>query len=235
MPDDRTTPAVDQYCGRLRKALRSVPAVERDEIVEEMRVHLLERIGSERDVTQEAVGRVIRAAGDPEELAREYEMQAMLRQAAATRSPWRLLHTTLRWARTGGAGIAAFFVALLGYGCGAVFYLSAFLKPFFPSRFGLWLAPRNTLCFGYWDGRLSGAQLYGVSVRPPSFVLGTLGPVDGPVRELLGIWLIPIGVVCGAILLFVTTLFVRWFVRRYGPRESGGTPRGWVPSVSRTA
>jgi hypothetical protein len=232
MPDDRTTRAVDQYCGRLRKALRGVPSAERNEIVEEVRAHLLERIEDMDHLTEEAVGRVIDAAGEPHELAREYAMQAMLRQAATTRSPWLLLHTTLRWARAGGAGIAAFFLAVAGYGCGAVFYLSALLKPLLPSRIGLWLAPRNTLCFGYWDGRLSGGELYGVSVRPPSFVIGTLGPIEGPVRELLGFWLIPVGMICGALLLFLTTLFARWFIRRFGPRESAGSPR---TLVSRTA
>ena len=109
MSDDRTIRAVDQYCGRLRKALRAVPSAERDEIVAEVRVHLLERIESEGHATEEAVGRVIGAAGVPEELAREYEMQAMLRPAATARSTWLLLRTTARWARTGGAGIGAFF------------------------------------------------------------------------------------------------------------------------------
>lgn len=235
MSDDRTTRAVDQYCGRLRKALRAVPSVERDEIVEEVRAHLLERIESERHLTEEAVGEVIGAAGDPEELAREYEMQAMLRQAASTRSPWLLLQTTARWARTGGTGIAAFLVTLVGYGCGLVFYLSALLEPFFPSRFGLWSAAGRRLCFGYWDGRLSG-EMYGVCIaRPASFVLGTLGPTDGPIRELLGFWLIPIGVICGALLLFATTLFARWFIRRFGSHESRTSSSSWTSSVSRTA
>ncbi len=235
MPADRITQAIDQYCVRLRRALRGVPSGERDEIVEEVRSHLLERIESEQHMTEEAVSRVISATGDPKELAKEYEMQAMFRQAATSRSPWLLLHTTLRWAMTGGAGIAAFFVTVLGYGCGAVFYLCALLKPFFPSRIGLWLAPEHTLSFGYWNGHLSGTEVYGVSVRPPaSFVLGTLGPTEGPIRELLGPWLIPIGVVCGALLLLVTTLFARWFIRRFGPHESAGSPSRLVPSVSRT-
>src|SRR6202011_1111167 len=105
MPADRITQAIDQYCLRLRRALRSGPSAEMDEIVEEVRIHLLDRVASEPHVTEEVVSRIIRAAGNPRELAKEYEMQAMFRQAATSRSPWLLLHTMLRWAMAGGAGM----------------------------------------------------------------------------------------------------------------------------------
>jgi hypothetical protein len=233
MPADKITQAIGQYCVRLRRALRSGPSAERDEIVEEVRIHLLERVESEPHVTEEVVSRIIRAAGDPRELAKEYEMQAMFRQAVTGRSPWLLLRTTPRWAMAGGSGVVAFFVTVIGYGCGTVFYLCALLKPFFPSRIGLWLAPEHTLSFGYWNGRLSETQVYGVSVRPPaSFVLGTLSPTEGPIRELLGLWLIPIGLICGGLLLLVTTLFARWFIKRFGSQGSGGSPL--VTSLSPT-
>jgi hypothetical protein len=220
MRADKVTQAIDQYCVRLRRALRSAPSAERDEIVEEVRTHLLERVGSEQGVTEEVVSRMIRAAGDPRELAKEFEMQAMFRHAATSRSPWLVLRTTLRWAMTGGAGVVAFFVTIVGYGCGAVFHLCALLKPFFPSRIGLWLAPEHTLSLGYWNGRLSETQVYGASVRAPaSFVLGTLSPTEGPIRELLGLWLVPIGVVCGGLLLLSTTLFARWSIKSFGRRS----------------
>jgi len=231
MPADRSTQAIEQYCVRLRKALRGAPAAERDEIVEEVRIHLLERLESEQPATDEAVARLIRDAGDPTELGQEYEMRALFRQAAHSRSPWLLLRTTRRWATAGGLGLVAFFVTVVGYGCGAVFYACAFLKPFFPSSIGLWLRPGHSLSFGFWNGRLSEAQVYGVSVRPPaSFVLGTLGPTEGPIRELLGIWLIPIGVICGGLLLLVTTLFARRFIRRFGSPRLDRAP--FVPSAA---
>jgi hypothetical protein len=127
--------------------------------------------------------------------------------------------------------MVAFLITVAGYGCAAVFAGSAFLKPMFPSRIGLWLQPHNALTFGYWDGRGINTEVYGVSVQAPaSFVLGTLGPTDGPVKELLGPWLVPIGIVFGVFLLLGTTVFVRWFIRRFG--NTGGLQLDWR---SRTA
>ncbi len=128
---------------------------------------------------------------------------------------------TLRWAATSVVGVMAFLATVIGYGCGTVFFLSAFLKPMFPSRIGLWLAPQHTLCFGYWNGQVSGTVLYGISVRPPAFVLGTLGPTDGPVRELLGAWLSPVAVFCGVLCFLATSLVARWFIARFKPRRNG--------------
>jgi hypothetical protein len=127
------------------------------------------------------------------------------------------------------AGVVAFLATVIGYGCSTVFFLCAFLKPMFPSRIGLWLASRHTVCFGYWNGHLSGTELYGISVRPPaSFVLGTLGPTDGPVRELLGAWLSPLGVLCGVLSFLVTSLIARWLIRRFSQNKE------WSASLAYT-
>lgn len=217
---------IDQYCGRLRKALAEAPAAERDEIVEDVRQHVLERVGAEGQVTEQALESILRAVGDPDDLASEYRMHAMLRHAATTTSPLILLKTTIRWATTGTVGLIASLITLGGYGCAAVFYLSAFLKPFFPSRIGLWLRPQHSVTFGYWDGRLSQTELYGISLRPPaSFVLGTLGPTDGPVNDLLGIWLVPVALVCGVFVMLATTLFARWFIRHFVHSHRLPSPR----------
>ena len=226
MSTDRAMAAVNQYVARLEKAFAHLPPAERDELVEEVRSHVLERIEAEPHVTEEAVSRILRAVGDPEELASQHETQDMLRRAATSRSPLVLLRSTLRWATTGIAGVAALFVTLTGYGCAAVCYLCVFLKPLFPARIGLWLRPEHILTLGYWDGRFSGTQVYGISVRPPvSFVLGTLGPTEGPVRELLGPWLIPVAFVCGGLFVVATTLLTRRFIRRFGPQKQGPSPR----------
>lgn len=169
----------------------------------------------------------LRAVGDPKELASEYRTQTILRQATRTRVPWVLLRATLRWGATSVAGFVAFLATVVGYGCAAVFLFCALLKPLFPSWIGLWLTPQHMLSFGYWNGRLSGAELYGISVRPPvSFVLGTLGPTDGPVRELLGVWFIPVGILCGALCLLGTSVLARWLIRKFSRRKK------WSPSLA---
>jgi hypothetical protein len=225
VPNDDVLQAIDQYCARLHKALGHLPSIERDEIVDEVRSHVLERVSAETVVTMDVVSDVLHAVGDPQELASGYRTDAALRKAAASRSPWLLLLATLRWATTGLAGFVAFVIALTGYGSAAFFYLCAFIKPFAPSRIGLWLG-QETLAFGCWNGRVTGAEFYGVSARPPaSFVLlGTLGPTDGPVREILGAWFIPTGILCGALVLVATTLFVRWLIRTFGLSKRTGSP-----------
>jgi len=204
-----------------------VPSPDRDEIVREVRSHIVEHVQAEPKVTEEVLIEILRAVGDPKELASEYRTQTILRQATRTRLPWVLVRATLRWGATSVAGLVAFLATVVGYGCAAVFLLGALLKPVFPSRIGLWLTPQHMLSFGYWNGRLSGAELYGISVRPPaSFVLGTLGPTDGPLRELLGVWFIPVGILCGAFSLLGTSVLARWLIRKFSRSKK------WSPSLA---
>jgi len=223
MSADEVMKAVDGCCNCLWKALHKLPGSEREDIVREVRSHIIERVEAEPKVTEQVLNEILRAVGDPKELASEYKAQAVLRQATHSRSPWVLLRATLHWATTSVVGVFALLVAVMGYGCGTVFFLSGFLKPIFPSRIGLWLAPQHTLCFGYWNGHLSGTELYGISVRPPAdFVLGTVGPTDGPVRELLGAWLSPVAVLCGVLCFLGTSLVARWFIAKFKPKKKRG-------------
>jgi hypothetical protein len=179
-------------------------------------------VEAEKEPGPHSIGQILAAVGDPEELAAEWTTDLVLRRAATSRSPWRLLTATLRWATRGLAGFAAFVLTLAGYTSAATFYVCAFVKPFFPSRIGLWLGPEGTLAFGYWNGHTVGAEIYGIAVRPPaSFVLGTLSATNGPVRELLGPWFVPVGILCGALALVVTTLVARWWIVRFGLRKNG--------------
>lgn len=222
MPTDEVQEAIDRYCAHLAKALRHLPPGEKDEVVEEIRSHVLERVAAEKDPSPHWVGEILQAVGDPGELAAEWTTDLALRRAATSRSPLRLLAATLRWATRGLAGFVAFILTLAGYGSAATFYACAFVKPFFPSRIGLWLGPERTLAFGFWNGRSVGTEIYGISVRPPaSFVLGTLSPTNGPVRELLGPWFIPVGILLGALALVATTLAARWMIATFGLRSGG--------------
>ncbi len=223
--------AVERYLETLRRALGGLPAAERDEIVLEMRTHLLERIEDAADPG--TVDAVLAAVGDPKELAAQYRTQTMLRRAAASRSPILLLRTTLRWATTGVAGIFAFLLAVAGYGTALVFYLSALMKPFFPARIGLWLGPGSALTFGYWNGGLP-AEAFGTALGSPGFcVLCKVGPSAEPLRELLGVWLIPIGIVSGLAFGLATTRGVRWFIARFGLRGGRASPWSAGPRRSR--
>ncbi len=222
MSTNSVTESVDEYCKHLGKALHNLPNAEREDFIREVRSHIMERVEAEPEVTADVLAKIFRAVGEPKYLASEYRTQAMLREATRSDAqwvlrPWVLLRATLRWAVTSIAGLVAFLLTVIGFGCAVVFYLCALLKPIFPTHIGLWLTAQNTLSLGYWNGRLSGAEVYGMSLRPPmSFVLlGTLGPTGGPIRELLGYWILPIGFLCGALFFLATSMFTRWFIARF--------------------
>ncbi len=224
MAADNAKDVVDQYLARLRSALGDVPSAERDDIVQEIRSHILERIETEGHATEQVVDRILRAIGDPDELASQHKTESMLRRAATSKSPWLLLRTTLRWATTGMAGVIALIVTSAGYGSAAVCYLCGLLKPIFPDRVGLWLGADRTIALGYRARHFSATEVHGISVRPPaSFVLGTLGTTEEPVRELLGPWLFPVTFLCGLLFVIATTWFARWFIRKFGRQKSRRT------------
>jgi uncharacterized membrane protein len=230
MSADAVREIVERYLAELRSALGRLPDAERDDVVAEIRSHVLERIGPEANAA--SVREVLQAVGEPRELAAQYATQALLRRAVRSRSPWLLLRTTFRWATTGIAGVIAFLLTVTGYGAALVFLLCAFLKPFLPAQIGLWLGSDAALTLGYWNGRLP-AEAFGMSLGPPGLfcVACQVGPRDGPLQDVLGVWLIPISIVAGMLCAVVTTYLVRRLIGRFGLRRR---PDAGVPSPAAT-
>src|SRR5215469_9421255 len=120
---------IETYLSRLQSALGGVSADYRDDIVREIRVHILD--STERSVDhQGAVDRVLRLLGAPEDLAARYSTECQLERASRSFSPWLILGTCWQWARLGIKGTLAFFVAAFGYGLALGCTVSVFLKPF---------------------------------------------------------------------------------------------------------
>jgi uncharacterized membrane protein len=210
----RESEIIERYLADIREAASNAPAAERDEFIEEIRSHILDRLADSTSVDD-----VLRAIGDPRQLAAQFTSQAGLRREARSFKPWSLLRGMLRWSVAGTFGLMAFFVAVFGYGCSSVFFSSLLLKPLFPHQVGLFLGP-ETLTYGFWDGHLVNSQIIGISVaHGPGFALGMIGPTDGPIRELLGPQIYTVGVFGGLLTFFLTTLFSRWAVRRLGRRK----------------
>ncbi len=213
---------IEKYLSDLRRALIKPPVAEKEDMLQEIRCHIVERVEAYGEVNEDLLNQILDQVGDPKQLASQYKTSAMLQRAAKSRSPWVLLSTTFRWATTGVAGVVALLIAVIGYGAATASSLCFLLKPFFPSRIGLWLSPEHTLTLGYWNGKLVSTEIYGFAFRPPFefVVLGTLGSTNGPVREMLGPWIYPVCLLGALLLLLATTYFTRWFMRRFGPRRS---------------
>ncbi|HXY10487.1 MAG TPA: DUF1700 domain-containing protein [Terriglobales bacterium] len=195
---------VEEYLDRLRERLRGLHADDIREIVEELRSHILEKAASSGQVTPAGVAAALAGLGSPERLAGEYVTDSLLAQAEVSRTPWRIFDALFRWASLSVAGFLVLLGSIAGYFFGAVFALCAVLKPIHPHTAGLWLIPDPA-------GDLQ------VSLR-----LGFEGaPIAG--RELLGWWIVPIGLVTSCLMVIVTTSFCSWCVRQY--RRSHLLPR----------
>src|SRR5271170_8438802 len=127
---------IETYLAGLDAALKGVRREERDEILREIRTHILDSLP---DNPQAAIEPVLRALGAPERFAEHYRTEFLLTQASHSFSPWLLLSTAWRWAHTGVRGFAVVMVAVVGYAMALGFLVTVLLKPFLPNRIGLWI------------------------------------------------------------------------------------------------
>ena len=187
---------IDAYLGRLQQTLRGMNGDDVREIVEELRSHITDKVAAGGEVTVAGVDAAIARLGTPEELASQYTTDDLLLRAEVSRSPLRILESLFRWASLSLAGFFVLMGTLLGYLLGATLALSALLKTIHPRTAGLWIIP-------------SGPDDYELSLR---MGFGAV-PVGG--RELLGWWIVPVGLFVGCGLVVLTTRFALWCVRRY--------------------
>lgn len=187
---------VETYLGTLRTRLRGLGNDEINDIVEELRSHILEKSTVNGELAAREVDAVIEALGNPQKLASEYITQATLARAEISRSPFQLLAGLFRWACLSIAGFFVLVSSLIGYFLGIAFILCALLKPIHPQSAGLW-SFRNS------SGELQLSLRLGFGIAP----------ADG--RDMLGWWMVPVGLVAGFGLVMLTSRFAAWCVRRY--------------------
>jgi hypothetical protein len=202
---DEANQKMEAYLGKLRQRLRGMNDDDAREIVEELRSHIRDKAAASGQMTAEGVDRALASLGSPEDLASQYMTDDLLARAVVSRSPLRIVQSLFRWASLSIAGLVVLLCSIVGYFLGAVFIVVAALKPFHPGTAGLWRLP-------------SRADDFELSVR-----LG-FGSAPGSGRELLGWWIVPVGLGAGCALVMLTTRFAIWCVRQY--RKSRALPRG---------
>jgi HAAS domain-containing protein len=182
---------MEEYLKQLRGALGILPKDEARDIVEEIRSHI--RDCGERDgaLASEEVAATLERLGPPLELASKYRMESLAKRAQRTRSPWLVLRTIFHWAGLSLNGAWVLLVSLMGYALAAAFLISAIAKPFNPQRVGLWRLD---------DPEASWSLHLGFREAPH----GT---------EVLGWWMVPLGLLVGSGVFLVTV--------RYGLRSLG--------------
>jgi hypothetical protein len=196
MPGDDAQQKIEAYLGRLRHNLRDMNPVEAGEIVEELRSHVLDKAAPAGQVTAAGVDAALAMLGTPEELATQYATDALLMRAEISRSPIRILASLFRWASLSLAGFLVLIASIVGYFLGGAFMWCGVLKIIHPQTAGLWLLHH-------------GGDTWEISVR-----LG-FATVPPDARDVLGWWVVPLGLVVGCALIMLTTYSSLWCVRRY--------------------
>jgi uncharacterized membrane protein len=184
-----STQLMEYYLGRLRESMAGLPAAEREEIVAEIRSHITERSLVDGAVDPQRMRETLEALGRPEEIASQYQTNALLTRATGSHSPWVMLRAARRGAMLGAKGFGIFMIAVTGYTMAATFFLCAALKPFFPENIGLWV---------------------GSTV---GFHMGYRAAHDAPAAELLGHWLPLVAMVLGLLAIMGTTHAIRVLIR----------------------
>lgn len=125
-------------------------------------------------------------------------------RAEASRSPVRVLESLFRWASLSVTGFCVLIGSIVGYFLGGAFMWCGVLKLIHPQTAGLWLLEDS-------------AGVIRISLR---MGFGT-PPVGG--RDLLGWWIVPVGLIVGCGLVMVTTRFALWCGHQH--RKSLTLPR----------
>lgn len=180
---------IDIYLNRVESYLSALPAAERDDILAELRSHFTDRAAE----SEAALTASMAAMGSPEEFARSYLDDETLRQALAGGGPGDVLLGVLRQAPRRLGAVMGFAVVLFFY----LFALSCFgvilLDLANPEATGLWAGPgMEPFFFG---------------------MIGGAGPGED-VRDLAGIWLIPLALSLGTTFTVCGMVLSRWFAKK---------------------
>jgi hypothetical protein len=186
------TQKIEDYLKEVRAGLHGIPNAQAVEIVQELRSHILDRAETAGEVTEAAVAAALERLGRPKEVAAMYVAENIVTRAEKSFSPWLVLKGLFRWAGISTAGVFVFFTSLTGYVIAVSLAISAMMKPLAPGRVGLWRIGEDNY-----------SLRMGLTSTPPS---GT---------ELLGWWIIPVGLTFGIGLFLLTSQFGLWSLRKF--------------------
>jgi hypothetical protein len=185
---------IEKYLQDVAAALLGLPAEQVRDIVEELRSHIVEKTSGRMTPTD--VGSVLAGLGSPQDLASMYLADDLQVRALVSRSPFLIFRSLFRWAGLSFAGFFVLLGALVGYFLSISFAACALLKPIHPHTAGLWRIPDPT------EPYLYSLRLGFDSVPPGS-------------TDVLGWWIVPIGLAVGFGLFLLTTRFGLWSIRRF--------------------
>ncbi|MBI5548433.1 MAG: hypothetical protein HY901_31510 [Deltaproteobacteria bacterium] len=180
----RTLPhEAEEFLRQLRIGLGALPEQEREDIVAELRSHLQDRHARGKTLLE--------GFEDAQTYASRFVSEMALRGALARGTSFDLGRALLTGAKTGIAMLLTVVPLMAVQLIGAALVVVGALKPFMPSRVGLFVDI---------EGRFVALGAYG-------------GELQG-LRELLGLWAIPLFVLGGVGLLWTGNRALRFLAKR---------------------
>jgi uncharacterized membrane protein len=177
---------IDSYLAELRRCLGELSPEEVHDILQEIRGHILERAEASGELTEERLVEILKALGRPEEIAPLYQVDSVVAKARGSLSPRLVMRGIHRWSVVSGWGLVLFVLGIVGYSTGFSLMLSALAKIIAPDQVGAWVGAGH-------------------------FSIGTNSDLGA--RDVLGWWLVPIGLAVGALIVVGTTRLLRWTLR----------------------
>ena len=175
---------LETYLTQVQRYLHGLPDAEAREVIAELRSHVLDKVDGAP--TPQRVEAAIAELGAPRDVARMNVTERVVADLETNHSPLRVLWGVTRLAGLSLYGFFAFMVSFTGYSVALSLLVTAAIKPFAPTHAGLWWTADPK--FGH------------------SMSLGVVFPNPGG-QELLGWWVIPVGVLGGVLIGWLTWRF----------------------------
>jgi uncharacterized membrane protein len=173
------------------------------DVVREIDSHLRDRISAAEAVPDERamLEKILTELGPPQRVAQAYSLERTVDEAVVTGKIWAIPRAVWHVAMSGVSGFFAGLGLFVGYLTGGVFVVLAAIKPIFPDNVGIWISDRSIS-----DG-------VDVGWRAGLNIAGSVSE-----HNVGGYWVIPIFLVAGLGLLFLThrgaRKFLGWWRRR---------------------
>ena len=177
-----TNDPLELYIARFQMSLTGMTLAIRQDIVDEIRAHVHERMC----VSGMPIPEILERLGPPEDLAREYCAGRLVTWRDRL-SPFVVLRGAAAWVVTAAHAVAIAIVAIYGYGIALGFFVFALLRSLFPELTGLWVT----------------ADFDDIGIGPNP-------PLDA--QPLAEHWLQPIAVGLGVVFVMLATMALRRLV-----------------------
>lgn len=130
---------IESYLAQVRIALRGLPEREIDDILRELRSHVIE-LAEEQGGNATAA---LQSLGDPLDLAMTYRSENQVTRAECSNSPFVILQGLRHTSSNRGGRVLVTALYLFGYANVVTLWAAAVDKLLDPSRTGLWYTPGN--------------------------------------------------------------------------------------------